>query len=171
MANIPNPTWEMNMNYGVFRVSGRVIKTSRGLGSPVQKVEEKKAGVWLGEVLCDCPQEMLFYVKRTPVFKAVMFILACFQFILSCVFTEHLGRQPGFILGKNNFEVHRVCSPSPKPLISPPTPKELCSLCCQGKVRAHSKLYMSGKDLQGALGIERNQLSCLSKSFPKSTAA
>lgn len=127
--------------------------------------------MWLGEVLCDCPQEMLFYVKRTLVFKAVMFILAFFQFILSCVFTEHLGRQPGFILGKNNFEVHRVCSPSPKPLISPPTPKELCSLCCQGKVRAHSKLYMSGKALQGALGIERTQLSCLSKSFPQSTAA
>lgn len=58
----------------------------------------------LGVMLCDCSQEMLFYVKCTPVFMAVMFILAFFQSIFSCVFTEHLlGRQPGFILGKKKI--------------------------------------------------------------------
>ena len=70
----------------------------------------------LGVMLCNCPQEMLFYVKCTSVFKAVMFILSFFQSILSYVFTEHLlGRQPEFILGKNKIKnkknaVHRVCS-------------------------------------------------------------
>ena len=32
------------MNYGAFGVSGRVINTSQGLWSSVQKVEEKRAG-------------------------------------------------------------------------------------------------------------------------------
>lgn len=126
----------------------------------------------LGVMLCNCSQEMLFYVKCTPVFKAVVFILAFFQSILSCVFTEHLlGRQPGFILGKKKKfknEVHRMYSPPPRPLISLPTPKELCSLHHLGEMRACSKLYTFGKGPQGALRVERNQLSCLSKSSAKS---
>lgn len=125
----------------------------------------------LGVMLCDCSQEMLFYVKCTPVFKAVMFILAFFQSIFSCVFTEHLlGRQPGFILGKKKFfnEVHRMCSPPPRACISLPTPKEPCSLPHLGEVRPCSKLYVFGKGPQGALGVERNQVLCLSKSSTKS---
>ena len=80
----------MNMNYGAFRVSGRVINTSQGLGSPVQKEEKRRAGVYLEVMLCEYPQETLFYVKCTLVFKAVMFILAFSKSILLCIFTEHL---------------------------------------------------------------------------------
>jgi len=59
-------------------------------------------------------------------------------------------------------------SPPPRPLISLPTPKELCSLHHLGEMRACSKLYTFGKGPQGALGVERNQLLCLSKSSAKS---
>ena len=128
----------------------------------------------LGVMLCNCPQEMLFYVKCTSVFKAVMFILAFFQSILSYVFTEHLlGRQPGFILGKKKKKkklISQSVLPPHRPLISLSTPKELCSLHRLGEVRACSKLYMFGKGPQGALGVERNQLSYLSKSSAKSIA-
>lgn len=65
-------------------------------------------------------------------------------------------------------EVHRMYSPPPRPLISLPTPKELCSLHHLGEMRACSKLYTFGKGPQGALGVERNQLLCLSKSSAKS---
>lgn len=38
--------------------------------------------VYLGVLLSECPQAMLFYVKCIPVLETVMFILACFQSIL-----------------------------------------------------------------------------------------
>lgn len=86
----------------------------------------------LGVMLCNCSQEMLFYVKCTPVFKAVVFILAFFQSILSCVFTEHLlGRQPGFILGKKkNLKMKFIeCTPHPPDPSSPfPLPRSF-ALC------------------------------------------
>lgn len=133
------------MNYGAFRVSGRVINTSQGLGSPVQKEEKRRAGVYLEVMLCEYPQETLFYVKCTLVFKAVMFILAFSQSILLCVFTEHLlGRQPGFILGKK-FCSSESASHPPSPSSALPLPKSFA--LCVVRVRGEPILVRVPKGL------------------------
>lgn len=59
----------MNMNYGAFGVSGRVINTSQGLWSSAQKVEEKRAAryVFRSDAVWLFPGDVVLY-KMHPCF-------------------------------------------------------------------------------------------------------
>lgn len=92
------------MNCGAFRDSSREIDTSQELGvTSSGGREEGRKCVYSRLLLCKCPQEMLFYVKRTLVFKASMFTwhFSNPSFNVYLLSTCWEGSQDSFLTKKN----------------------------------------------------------------------
>lgn len=120
-----------------------------------------------GVLLCEWPQKILFLCNTHPCFQGSSSHPGIFpnvSFDVYLLSTCWEGNQNVFLAQKKR-KVHRVCSPSSNPSTSSHSQRGLISVF-QSKVRAHSKLHMSGKSPCGARRTEKHHLTSLKAISP-----
>lgn len=150
---------------------GEISTPARSWGQQFKR--ERRRGqeicVCLGLLLCECPQEMLFYVKRTLVFKASMLTwhFSNPSFDVSLLSTCWEGSQDSFLAKiKKKRKKENLGSQSVLPILQAPHPpshsqRDLLSVVGWELTLSYMCLVRVPR---GHWELKKNHLSCLSKS-------